>query len=308
VGIFQDRVTFDLVERRLYSHDVGVFPQLVRPVVGNTLPAAVVRPHSEAELVGLARLANAEKIPLVPRGMATSGYGGVLPTKGGLVVDFVGMHGVLGIDIDELMVTVEPGVIWGQLEHELAKHNLALCLYPSSARSSTVGGWLAQGGGGYGSFEYGWFREAVVSARVVLPSGEAREFAGDELELISDAEGITGFISQVTLRVRGLEDEEVVGARFSSPASLAAALEEIAGQGIPLWSVTEVHPISWTLLTSRNCDVTAMAADSLRIRSVPDTRWSNVFVCCCSTRSFLPRRLEVLPASGHREAGRGSPS
>jgi Fe-S oxidoreductase/FAD/FMN-containing dehydrogenase len=239
---FEDRITFDPVERILYSHDVGVFPKLVRPLVGNTMPAAVVRPRSEAELLDLVRAANAENTPLVPRGMATSGYGGVLPIKGGLVVDFFDMHGVLEIDKDKLTVTVEPGVIWSHLEHELAKQNLALCVYPSSARSSTVGGWLAQGGAGYGSFEYGWFRENVVSAIVVLPSGEVRQFTGDELNLISDAEGTTGLISRVTLRVRELEDEEVIGARFADPASLGAALQEIADQGVPLWSVTFTNP------------------------------------------------------------------
>jgi Fe-S oxidoreductase/FAD/FMN-containing dehydrogenase len=239
---FEDRVTFDLMERLLYSHDVGVFPKLVRPVVGNTMPAAVVRPRNEAELLDLVRVANAEGMPLVPRGMATSGYGGVLPIKGGLVVDFFDMHGILDIDSDNLAVTVEPGVIWSHLEEELAKHNLSLCLYPSSARSSTVGGWLAQGGAGYGSFEYGWFRENVVSARVVLPTGEVRQFTGDELNLISDAEGTTGLISQVTLRVRELDDEEVIGARFATPASLAVALEQIADQGVPLWSVTFTNP------------------------------------------------------------------
>jgi len=239
---FGDRVTFDPIERHLYSHDVGVFPKLVRPLVGNTMPAAVVRPQSEAELLGLVRVANAEKTPLVPRGMATSGYGGVLPVKGGLVVDFFEMHSVLEIDSDNLAVTVEPGVIWSHLERELAKHNLALCVYPSSARSSTVGGWLAQGGAGYGGFEYGWFRENVVSARVVLPTEEARQFTADELSLISDAEGITGLISQVTLCVRELENEEVIGARFADPAHLTAALQAIADQGVPLWSVSFSNP------------------------------------------------------------------
>ncbi len=49
-GIFDQRVTFDPIERRLCSHDIGVFPKLVRPLVGNTMPAAVVQPQSEHEL------------------------------------------------------------------------------------------------------------------------------------------------------------------------------------------------------------------------------------------------------------------
>lgn len=49
-GIFDQRVTFDPIERRLYSHDIRVFPKSVRPLVGNTMPAAVVQPQSEDEL------------------------------------------------------------------------------------------------------------------------------------------------------------------------------------------------------------------------------------------------------------------
>ncbi len=240
--IFGPRVTFDPIERRLYSHDVGEFPKLVLPLIGDTMPAGVVRPHTEGELQELVRLANDNAIPLVPRGMGTSGYGGALPIKGGLVVDFFDMHDILDIDPSGLKVSVEPGVIWRDLDLELAKSDLALRLYPSSATSSTVGGWLAQGGTGYGSFEYGWFRDNVVSARVLLPTGEWKTFTGDDLDLISAAEGITGLITRVTLRVRTLEDEEVIAAGFTDVRSLATSLQQIASSDIPLWSVSFTNP------------------------------------------------------------------
>jgi len=72
-------------------------------------------------------------------------------------------------------VTVEPGLSWEQLDRELKKEGLTLRLYPTSYPSSTPGGWLAQGGAGIGSYEYGWFDRQVVSARIVLPAGEVRE-------------------------------------------------------------------------------------------------------------------------------------
>ena len=101
-------------------------------------------------------------------------------------------------------------MVWERLDRELAKEGLTLRLYPSSYPSSTAGGWLAQGGAGIGSFESGWFRENVVSARVVMANGEVREFAGPDLDLISDACGTTGLISEMTIRVQPLEDLEVV--------------------------------------------------------------------------------------------------
>ena len=75
------------------------------------MSAAVVQPQSEDELLELVPLANAEGIPLVPRGMATSGYGGVLPVNGGVVVDFYRMRRILEIDSKNLTATVEPGLI-----------------------------------------------------------------------------------------------------------------------------------------------------------------------------------------------------
>ncbi len=90
------------------------------------------------------------------------------------------------------------------------KKGLTLRLYPSSYPSATVGGWLAQGGAGIGSFEAGWFREMWSAPAWSCPTAQVKEFSGEELDLIDDAEGITGLISEVTLRVQPLEELEVM--------------------------------------------------------------------------------------------------
>ena len=186
---------------------MGALPGLIKPLLGSTQPAGVVQPVSEEELAELARWASAEGIALVPRGKSTSGYGGVLPVQGGLVVDFVRLTEVLEIRKDR--VTVQAGISWKKLDERLAGESLTLCLYPSSYPSSTVGGWLAQGGAGFGSWKHGWFAENVISARAVLGDGSVRDFQGEELALLSEAEGITGLITQVTLRVRPAGEPEV---------------------------------------------------------------------------------------------------
>ena len=60
----------------MYSHDVASMPILVKPLLGNTKPAAVVRPANEKELVELVKFSLRNKVPVIPRGAATSGYGG----------------------------------------------------------------------------------------------------------------------------------------------------------------------------------------------------------------------------------------
>ena len=81
---FGSRVTFDPAERKIYSHDIGEMPRLIKPLIGDTRPDCVVQPETEQELAELVEWAVANRIPLTPRGKATSGYGGVLPIKGGI--------------------------------------------------------------------------------------------------------------------------------------------------------------------------------------------------------------------------------
>jgi Fe-S oxidoreductase/FAD/FMN-containing dehydrogenase len=240
--LFGERVNFDPTERKLYGHDIAAIPALVKPLIGDTTPDGVVQPQNEEELVELVRWAYAEGIPLTPRGKATSGYGGAIPVRKGLVVDFYRMKDVLAVDEENLTVTVEPGITWEQLDKQLKPRGLTLRLYPTSYPSSTVGGWLAQGGAGIGSYEYGYFRENVIAARVVLPSGEVREFRGDELDLIADAEGITGFISQVTLHVQPLEEVDVVALACPDAHDLQKLVGSIIEAGLPIWSMVFINP------------------------------------------------------------------
>ena len=243
-----ERVRTDQRERKMYSFDIGAMPALVKPFVPAGIAGAVVRPHTQAEIVELVKLARKENIQVVPRAWATSGYGGVLPPKDAVVIDLSAMMNVISVDADSLTVTTQPSAIWENIDRQIAKQGLSLRLYPSSYPSSSVAGWLAQGGSGFGSYEYGTFKDNVVSARVVLPTGEVREFAGDELlAYVADAEGITGIITEVTFRVRPLEDETHRLISFPDAASLGAALKDISARNLPIWSITFLNPESTRL-------------------------------------------------------------
>ena len=239
---FGSRVSFHKTERKLYGHDIAALPSLIKPLLGNTTPDAVVQPETEEELIALVRWARENDIPLTPRGKATSGYGGVLPLKQGVVIDFYRMNRTLRIDPDGLTATVQAGVIWEKLDQALGQRGLTLRLYPSSYPSSTVGGWLAQGGAGIGSYEAGWFRDNGVSARVVLPNGDVREFKGKELDFVSEVEGITGLISEVTLRVQPLEEIEVISIRSPRAQDFQHLAQSLIDKKLPIWSLIFINP------------------------------------------------------------------
>ncbi len=239
---FGERSTFDRLERKLYGHDIAAMPKMVKPLVGSTVPDAVVQPVDEAELVDLVNWARLHGVPLVPRGKASSGYAGAVPVRGGVVVDFYRMSEVLSVDADKMEAVVQPGITWERLDRALAPHGLTLRLYPSSYPSSTVGGWLAQGGAGFGSYQYGYFRDNVTRARVVLPDGTTREFEGEDLDLVSEAEGITGFITEVAVKVQPLEELGVKAFACATASGLQRLVESVTASGLPVWSLMFINP------------------------------------------------------------------
>ncbi|MHC4601281.1 MAG: FAD-binding and (Fe-S)-binding domain-containing protein, partial [Planctomycetota bacterium] len=214
----------------------------VKKLVGDTTPACVVQPQDEGELLALVALARRWEVPLVPRGKSSSGYGGVLPTRGGIVVDFWRMREVLEIDAEAGVVKVEPGVVWQDLERRLAGEGLAARCYPSSAPTATIAGGLAQGGTGFGGYEFGWFRDSVQRARVVHFDGAVSELSGEDLDLVADAEGITGFITRIDLLTRPIEPERVLVATFPDADGVAGAVGDLLESGVPAWNLTFTNP------------------------------------------------------------------
>ena len=241
-GKFGNRVNFNRTERVLYGHDIAAVPGLLRPLIGDTTPEAVVQPVSEDELSELLRWAEANHVPLTPRGKASSGYGGVIPLKKGLVVDFFRMNRILDIDKQAMTARVQAGIVWEKMDRELQKQGLTLRLYPTSYPGSTAGGWLAQGGAGIGSYEAGWFKDNVVSARIVLPGGEVREISGADLDMVSDAEGITGLISEITVKIQPDEMLEILAVGCPDAHDLQRFFLSVVEEKLPIWSIIFINP------------------------------------------------------------------
>ncbi|MHC1571166.1 MAG: FAD-binding and (Fe-S)-binding domain-containing protein [Methanosarcinales archaeon] len=247
IKIFGERVAFHDAERLLYSRDMVSLPAFVRDKI-NTIPDCVVQPVSVDELSELVRLASKHLFPLVPRGAGTAGYGGAVPTCGGVVVDFSRMNRIIDVDVDGRTVVVEPGVVWEDLEDELGKNGLSLMLYPSSAISSMVGGWIANGGGvGIGSFGCGTLRERLVEVEILTASGDLRTLSGDDLDLVFGMNGTTGFITKIRLEVTDSREIIPVAAAYESLEDLTASIERIREQDIDLWHISfkDSQHIKW---------------------------------------------------------------
>jgi Fe-S oxidoreductase/FAD/FMN-containing dehydrogenase len=293
-----DRARFDRRERRIYSHDTGVLPGAFRLLAGPSLADGVAQPETEDQLLRLVRFAAAHRIPLVPRGKATSGYGGVVPARGGLVVDLTRLKGIVWADTDDMTVTVRAGTVWKDLEEALSAYGLALRLYPTSAPGSTVGGWLAQGGAGIGSHAYGWFVENVLAARIITASGDVRTVTGAELKAVSEAEGTTGIISEVTLAVQRAGEMVQTAVAFADARAMSQALTSINEAKLPIWSVSFLNP-TMAALKNAGPPKTWHGHPLPRASALPEHRYIVLFAYPAEhTQTVVAGLREIAAASG----------
>ena len=199
-----DGVSTSYLERIAYSHDLAPIPHNIARLF-NSLPDIIVKPQSLEEVAGVMKLANRLKVPVTPRGSATWGYGGAVPTMGGILLDLRGLNKIVSFDETKGLLTVQSGAVWKDIMDFLEKTSWELPVYPSSAPSSTVGGFAATGGLGYGSLEHGSLVENVASIAAILPTGEKLVVGPNSdwvtLRQLFGSEGTLCVFGELTLRL-----------------------------------------------------------------------------------------------------------
>jgi len=190
-------------EKEMYSHDIGDVPSFMTKLLFKTQPSFVVQPKNVAEIKKVLAFANEKNIPVLPRGAASWGFGGVIPTKAGIVVDLSPFRKIIEINPEQKTARVEAGARWADIVIVAKKQGLSLMTYPSS-KFSTVAGWIATGGYSINSFRYGHLSKQIQSMTVVTASGESKTLtpADKEFAYYISTEGVFGIIVEVTLTLR----------------------------------------------------------------------------------------------------------
>ncbi|MCX5894539.1 MAG: FAD-binding oxidoreductase [Proteobacteria bacterium] len=111
-----ERVLSDPETLKTYAQDTSLAP--------SRRPDVVVKAKSTAEVQKVVKYANEHGIPVTPRSSATGFYGAAIPQEGGIVIDMTLMKRILRLDTRNKWVLVEPGVTYGELQKELAKHGM----------------------------------------------------------------------------------------------------------------------------------------------------------------------------------------
>ena len=190
-------------EKEMYSHDIGDVPTIMTKTFFEIQPDFVVQPKNTEEIKKVLQFANENKVPVIPRGAASWGFGGVIPTKAGIVIDLSPFRKILYLNKAQKTITVEAGARWSDIDILAKKEGLCLMTYPSS-KFSTVAGWIATGGYGINSFRYGHLSNQIVSMTVITPSGETKKIAPNdpEFEYFVSTEGEFGIIVEINLKLR----------------------------------------------------------------------------------------------------------
>ncbi len=190
-------------EKEIYSYDLGDIPPVMTGTLFDTMPYFIVQPESEDDVKKVFRFANERNIPVIARGAASWGLGGVIPAKSGIVVDMSPLRKIIALDVKNKTVTLQAGARWSDVDVTVKKEGLSLMTYPSS-KFSTVAGWIATGGWGINNFRYGHVSKQVEGIKVITPSGEIKTLKHDdpEFKYFISTEGQFGIIFEVTLKLR----------------------------------------------------------------------------------------------------------
>ncbi|MGE6629579.1 FAD-binding oxidoreductase [Bacillus sp. NPDC077027] len=227
------RILIDESDRFSYSFD-GSF--------GTYLPDIVIQTKSVDEIASLVKFANCEKIPICPRGQATSLSGGPLPVKGGIVLDLSIMNDLLEIHTEDLIAIVSPGVLTSDIHKAAEQKGLMYPPDPSSSHVSTIAGNLAENSGGPRGLKYGVTKDYVIGLEIITPEGEIIKTGGktvknvtgyDLTKLIVGSEGTLGIITKAILRlIPKPQASGTIMAIFDNLVDAGSAISKILSSGI----------------------------------------------------------------------------
>jgi FAD/FMN-containing dehydrogenase len=96
-------------EKEMYSHDIGDVPAIITDIFFEIQTDFVVQQKTIKGIKQVMAFTNRNKVPVIPRGAASWGFGGVIPTKAFIVIDLSPLINIIYLDKAQKMVTVEAG-------------------------------------------------------------------------------------------------------------------------------------------------------------------------------------------------------
>ncbi len=262
------------------------------------IPEAVVFARTEEQISALLRLANAEKLPITPRGAGSGLSGGSVPIHGGVVLSLERLNRLVALDPANRLITVQPGVVTADIDTAAAAHGLFYPPDPGSVGFSTIGGNVAENAGGLRGLKYGVTKDYVKVLHTVLPTGETvrlgsptiKHVAGLNLEqLLVGSEGTLGVFTQITLSLLPLpEHRETALAAFPTL--------EAAGQTVAAIIAAGVTPATLEILDR----LTIQAIEDFQPSHYPRSAAAVLLIETDGHRETAEKEMQQVSALAHR--------
>jgi glycolate oxidase len=204
-------------------------------------PDVIVFPRTTEEVSQTVKLAARYEVPVVGRGAGTGLSGGALAPGGGVMIVFARMNKIVEIDVGNRRAVVQPGVVNLDITRAVEHAGLHFAPDPSSAKSCTIGGNVAENAGGPHTLAYGVTTNHIAALELVLPDGEIVRVGSkhgdapgyDLCGLFVGSEGTLALVTEITVKLaRKAEAVKTLLAIFETIEDASQAVAEITANGI----------------------------------------------------------------------------
>ena len=217
-------------------------------------PDLVVFPHTTEDVSHIVKLAAKYNVPIVGRGSGTGLSGGALARGGGIMIVFARMNRILELDLANARAVVQPGVVNLDITRAVEPAGLYFAPDPSSQKSCTIGGNVAENAGGPHTLAYGVTVNHVTALELVLPDGEIVRVGSkhgdapgyDLCGLFVGSEGTLALVTEITVKLtRKAEAVKTLLAIFDVVDDASLTVAEMTACGITPAACEMVD--GWTL-------------------------------------------------------------
>ena len=215
-------VSTNMYELESASADLAALPSYHYKFKKDYMATHIIRPGDTEELSKVIKACRKLKLPVTIRSAGTSCFSSATPTRGGVIIDMRRLNKVFDVDFEKKTVRCGAGISWLNLIEALSDYGLGPKSYPTSFKTSCVGGFIATpGNAGIGVAKNGDMNDLILALVFVKPDGEIIEITkGKEgkikIDDIVGSYGIYGAIAEVELSVTTLKRSlDIVGHGFN---------------------------------------------------------------------------------------------
>lgn len=187
---------------RQKSRDYFWYSPILREKLDHARADLLITPRDEAEVIRILAECHKRRIPVTVRGAGTGNYGQAMPLKGGVVLDTTAMTKIVSMSPGR--VRAQAGVRLLDLDRACKRdigHELRL--FPSTVRTSTLGGYIGGGSTGIGAVAWGNLADPgnILALRVVTMEASPRviELRGKDIQSVNHAYGTNGVITELEI-------------------------------------------------------------------------------------------------------------